>query len=45
MDDYKTVKLIKDKWFSLKNIALQREKSLQEILDEAISFYLKKEKK
>ena len=29
---------------SLKNIALQREKTLQEILDEAISFYLKKEK-
>jgi hypothetical protein len=44
MDDSKTVKLSKSKWFSLKNIALQREKTLQEILDEAISFYLKKEK-
>jgi hypothetical protein len=41
--DYKTVKIDKSKWFKLKEIALRKEKTLQLILDEAVSLFLRQE--
>jgi len=41
--DYKTVKIDKSKWYKLKEIALQKEKTLQLILDEAITYFLRQE--
>jgi hypothetical protein len=43
--DYKTIKIEKPQWYSLKSIALRKDKKLQEILKEAIFVYLLKEKK
>jgi hypothetical protein len=41
--DYKTIKIEKPQWYSLKNIALRKDKKLQDILKEAIFVYLLKE--
>jgi predicted DNA-binding ribbon-helix-helix protein len=42
--DYKTIKIEKPKWYMFKNIAAIREKTLQDIIDEALSLYLRDNK-
>jgi hypothetical protein len=42
---YKTIKIEKSKWLELKGIALSREKTLQDIVDEALFLYLKEKNK
>jgi predicted DNA-binding ribbon-helix-helix protein len=37
---YKSVRIEKPQWYTLKDIALKREKTLQKLIKEALSFYI-----
>jgi hypothetical protein len=41
VQQYKNIKIEKSKWAEFKHIAVNDEKSLQDIIDEALSLYLK----